>query len=70
MQIFILEELADRHRREKLWDIYLGTSTADETNGKTSRAEMLRIRNIERKLANIDESDQKSKSQHLDCSFV
>ncbi|CAF1428065.1 unnamed protein product [Adineta steineri] len=50
----ILEELVDKQKRDKLWDIYLGTS--DNNNDKLIRAEVLRIRNIEKQLAVINKN--------------
>ena len=45
----ILEELVDKKTREKLWNIYLGTSTG--LNEKMNQADLLRVRNIQRQLA-------------------
>ncbi len=50
--LFSLEELVDKHKREKLWDIYLGTS--GDMNDKINRAEILRIRHIEKQLAMLN----------------
>ncbi|CAF3236931.1 unnamed protein product [Rotaria sp. Silwood2] len=44
----ILEELADKENRDKLWDIYFGTS--DDINNKITHIEPSRIRNIQRRL--------------------
>ncbi|CAF1174256.1 unnamed protein product [Rotaria sordida] len=49
----ILEELVNKQKRDKLWDIYLGTS--GDMNDKIIRADMVRIRNIEKQLANMNE---------------
>ncbi|CAF2523291.1 unnamed protein product [Rotaria sp. Silwood2] len=46
----ILEELVDKQKRARLWEIYLGTK--DHTRDKLS-AETARIRNIEKRLASI-----------------
>ncbi len=48
-----LEELADKEKRDKLWDIYFGTSK--NKDDKINRAETLRIRNIQQQLATIKE---------------
>ena len=48
-----LEELVDKHKRDKLWDIYLGTS--GDMNDKLSHDETLRILNIEQQLATIND---------------
>jgi hypothetical protein len=51
--IFIfLEELADKQKRDKLWNIYLGK--LDTNKDKLKRAERVRIRNIEKQLAIIN----------------
>ncbi len=55
---FYLEELVDKQKRDKLWDIYLGTS--GDMNDKITRAEILRIRNIEKKLAVLNEERRDS----------
>ncbi|CAF1191205.1 unnamed protein product, partial [Rotaria sordida] len=49
----ILEELVNKQKRDKLWDIYLGTS--GDMNDKIIRADIVRIRNIEKQLANMNE---------------
>ncbi|CAF1319312.1 unnamed protein product [Adineta steineri] len=46
----ILEELVDKQKRDKLWDIYLGKTT----NDKLRRADTRRIRNIKKQLAVIN----------------
>ncbi|CAF2161633.1 unnamed protein product [Rotaria magnacalcarata] len=51
-----LHELADKERRDKLWDIYFNRSK--NTNNKLTRGEPCRIRNIQRRLATIDQCDQ------------
>lgn len=49
---FSSEELVDKEKRDKLWDIYLGKT---ETNkDKLNRADLLRIRNIQKQLAVIN----------------
>jgi hypothetical protein len=48
-----LEELVDKQKRDKLWDIYLGTS--GDMNDKITRAEIHRIRHIQKRLASLDE---------------
>lgn len=47
--ISVVEELVDKEKRDKLWDIYF-----ERTNEKFLPEENLRIRNIERRLANIN----------------
>ncbi|CAF1547995.1 unnamed protein product, partial [Rotaria sordida] len=47
----ILEELVDKENRDRLWDIYLGT-TGDSKDCLT-HAETVRIRNIKKQLATI-----------------
>jgi len=46
-----LEELVDKQKRDKLWNIYL-----DRTDDKLIRADILRIRNIEKQLAIINQN--------------
>ena len=46
------EELADKEKRDKLWDIYLGKM--ENKKEKLKRAEHLRIRNIQKQLAVIN----------------
>ncbi len=53
-EFYSLEELVDKQKRDKLWDIYLGTT--DNNNDKLIRAEILRIRNIEKQLAVINQN--------------
>lgn len=48
----ILEELVDKHKRARLWDIYLGTKT--NPDDAPTRAESVRIRHIEKQLAEIN----------------
>ncbi|CAF1290873.1 unnamed protein product [Adineta steineri] len=48
----ILEELVDKQKRARLWDIYLGTTT--NPKDKLNRAETVRIRNIEKQLATMN----------------
>ena len=43
----------DKQKRDKLWDIYLGTS--GDMNDKITRAEVNRIRHIQKRLASLDE---------------
>ena len=50
-----LEELVDKEKRDKLWDIYLG-ATENNNNDKIIRDEILRIRNIEKQLAVINQN--------------
>ena len=45
----VVEELVDKEKRDKLWEIYF-----ERTNEKFLPEENLRIRNIERRLANIN----------------
>ncbi|CAF0927491.1 unnamed protein product [Rotaria sordida] len=52
----ILEELVDKENRDKLWDIYFGTS--DDMNNKIIHKEPFRIRNIQRRLEMIDKDNQ------------
>ncbi|CAF2989951.1 unnamed protein product [Rotaria socialis] len=47
----ILEELADKQKRARLWEIYLGTK--DERKSKLTDAETVRIRHIEKQLATL-----------------
>lgn len=63
-----LEELVDRQKRDKLWDIYLGTS--GDMNDKITRAEALRIRNIEKRLATLNLQRQPSYSTMLSGHFT
>ncbi|CAF3505732.1 unnamed protein product [Rotaria sp. Silwood1] len=56
----ILEELVNKQKRDKLWDIYLGTS--GDMNDKIIRAEIVRIRNIEKQLATMNERHRSSNS--------
>jgi hypothetical protein len=48
----ILEELVDKQKRARLWDIYLGTK--NHTKDKLTRAETVRIRHIEKQLATLN----------------
>ncbi|CAF3591842.1 unnamed protein product [Rotaria sp. Silwood1] len=50
----ILEELVDKQNRDRLWDIYLGTTL--NTKDCLTRAETVRIRHIKKKLATIKRS--------------
>lgn len=50
-RLLFLEELVDKEKRDKLWNIYL-----NRTDDKLIRAEILRIRNIEKQLAIINQS--------------
>ncbi|CAF4789138.1 unnamed protein product, partial [Rotaria sp. Silwood2] len=53
----ILEELVDKQKRDKLWDIYLGTTDNNNNNNdKLLRDETHRIRNIEKQLAVINQN--------------
>ncbi len=47
-----LEELVDKDKRARLWDIYLGTKI--QRKDKLTRAETVRIRHIEKQLATIN----------------
>jgi hypothetical protein len=47
-----LEELVDKQKRARLWDIYLGTKSPPQE--KLTRAETVRIRHIEKQLATIN----------------
>lgn len=47
----ILEELVDKQKRNRLWNIYLGTTS--DTKDHLTRAETIRIRHIEKQLATI-----------------
>ena len=49
---FLSEELVDKEKRDKLWDIYLGKT--QNTKDKLKRAELLRIQNIQKQLAVIN----------------
>ncbi|CAF4056398.1 unnamed protein product [Rotaria magnacalcarata] len=49
-----IQELVDKQKRDKLWDIYRGTT--DNNNHKLNRDETLRIRNIEKQLAVINQN--------------
>ncbi len=48
---FLSEELANKQNRNRLWDIYLGTTW--DTKDRLFRAETIRIRRIEKQLATI-----------------
>ncbi|CAF1094107.1 unnamed protein product [Adineta ricciae] len=50
----ILEELVDKQKRDRLWDIYLGTS--ENNSEKVIQDDLLRIRNIEKQLAAINQN--------------
>ncbi|CAM4857870.1 unnamed protein product [Rotaria socialis] len=52
----ILEELADKEKRDKLWDIYFNRS--QNMSKKRTRRESCSIRDIQRRLATIDQRDQ------------
>ncbi len=65
--MFSLEELVDKQKRDKLWDIYLGTS--GDMNDKITRAERLRIRNIEKRLATLNEERRDSNQRNFDDNF-
>ena len=54
----ILGELADRSRRDQLWDIYFGPSNSIDQN--QHRAEIFRIRNLEKQLVSKDENCKNS----------
>ncbi len=47
-----LEELVDKEKRARLWNIYLGTKSPPKE--KLTRAETVRIRHIEKQLATIN----------------
>ena len=52
---FVLsEELVDKQKRARLWEIYLGNAT--DSKDRLNRAETVRIRHIEKQLANINRS--------------
>jgi hypothetical protein len=55
--IFFIEELVDKQNRDRLWDIYFGTSF--DTKNQLTRTESGRIRRIEKRLATI------KRNQHL-----
>ncbi len=57
----------DKQKRDKLWDIYLGTS--GDMNDKLTRAEILRIRNIEKRLANLNEDHRENYSNDYHDDF-
>ncbi|CAF3625167.1 unnamed protein product [Rotaria sordida] len=59
----ILEELVNKQKRDKLWDIYLGTS--GDMNDKIIRADIVRIRNIEKQLANMNEYHRNNSNQRI-----
>lgn len=50
--VFFSEELVDKQKRDKLWDIYLGKTESKKE--KLKRAEHLRIQNIQKQLADIN----------------
>ena len=50
----VVEELVDKDKRARLWDIYLGTT--GETKDKMTRADTIRIRHIEKQLASMNRS--------------
>jgi len=52
MNLSRLEELVDKQKRDKLWKIYLDKT--DNNKDKLKRAEVSRIRNIEKQLAVIN----------------
>lgn len=56
MKICHSEELLDKDKRDKLWDIYLGAS--GELNDRATQAERLRIQHMERTLANMKEKNR------------
>ncbi len=58
----------DRQKRDKLWDIYLGKST--DMNDKISRDEIHRIRNIEKRLATLNDNGQHHSQRLFDDSFI
>lgn len=49
---FVLEELVDKEKRARLWEIYLGTKTLSKE--KVTHAETARIRHIEKQLAHLN----------------
>ncbi len=51
MHLILLEELVDKQNRSRLWDIYLGKKW--DTKDRLTRAETVRVRHIEKKLATI-----------------
>jgi hypothetical protein len=63
---FYLEELADQKYRDKLWDIYFGTS--GDMNGRRAQSETLRIRHIQQQLTTINEHDRHDKEYSSDLN--
>ncbi|CAF4608854.1 unnamed protein product [Rotaria sp. Silwood1] len=53
-EIQVFKELVDKQNRDRLWDIYLGTTL--NTKDCLTRAETVRIRHIKKKLATIKRS--------------
>jgi hypothetical protein len=65
--VIYLEELVDKQKRDKLWDIYLGKST--DMNDKISRDEINRIRNIEKQLATLNDHNRRVSGDHSNSSL-
>lgn len=59
---FILEELVDKEKRDKLWNIYLGTSSG--LNERMNQADLLRVRHIQRQLATIAKNTRQEDVQN------
>jgi hypothetical protein len=53
---FHSEELVDKEKRIKLWDIYLGAS--GEMDDRATQADTLRVQNMQRKLAILKKENQ------------
>jgi hypothetical protein len=53
---FHSEELVDKEKRIKLWDIYLGAS--GEMDDRATQADTLRVQNMQRKLAILKKEKQ------------
>jgi hypothetical protein len=63
---FYLEELADKEKRDKLWDIYF--STSGDMNDRITRAETLRIRHIQQQLTTINAHDRNDREYSSDLN--
>ena len=63
------EELADKVKRDKLWDIYLGESDPNVSNEKLIQAEIIRIRHIEKQLAVINQNHRVLQENLVSDSF-
>ncbi|CAF0997896.1 unnamed protein product [Adineta steineri] len=64
----ILKELVDKQKRDKLWDIYLGTK--ENVADRIAHAETVRIRNIEKQLSLRNEDSRDSFQRTLDDSYT